>query len=196
MSDAVRVDGRRRRGEDNRARIIKALLELILDGDYTPSAEQVAMRADVSLRTVFRHFEDMDRLYREIASPLEAELRQLAKKPFTANHWQGRILEMVDRRSQVFETLAPYWHAANAHRRRSEQLAQDGRRFATALREILTHNLPVELRETDLIETLDVLLSIQTWLRLREEQGLSPIRSRDVLESAVRCLLELPAASA
>ena len=196
MSDAVRVDGRRQRGEDNRARIVRAMLELILDGDYTPNAEQVATRAEVSLRTVFRHFEDMDRLYREITSPLEAELRQLAQKPFASSHWQGRILELVDRRSQAFEKLAPYRRAANVHRHRSHQLAEDGRRFATILREILKHNLPEEFHGTDLLETLDVLMSIETWLRLREEQGLSPKRAQQVLESTVGRLLETPAANA
>jgi len=196
MSDAVRVDGRRQRGEDNRARIVRAMLQLILDGDYTPNAEQVATRAEVSLRTVFRHFEDMDRLYREIASPLETELRQLAQKPFTSDHWQGCVLELVDRRSQAFEKLAPYRRAANVHRHRSQQLAEDGRRFAIVLREILKHNLPEELHGTDLLETLDVLMSIETWLRLREEQGLSPERAQQVLESAVRRLLETPAVKA
>jgi AcrR family transcriptional regulator len=196
MSDAQHVDGRRQRGEENRARIIQAMLDLILDGDYTPSAEQVAVRAEVSLRTVFRHFEDMDRLYREIASPVEAELRRLAKKPLTADHWQGCILELVDRRSQAFETLAPYWRAANAHRHRSAQLAEYGRQFATALREILKHNLPEQFHKTDLLEALDVLMSIETWLRLRQDQGLSPLRSQQVLKSAVRRLLEIPAANA
>jgi AcrR family transcriptional regulator len=166
------------------------MLGLILEGEYTPNAEQVAARAEVSLRTVFRHFEDMDRLYREMTSPLESELRQLAQKPLAANHWKGRILELVDRRSKAFEKLAPYRRAANAHRHRSEQLAEDGRRFAIVLREILQHNLPDEFHGTDLLETLDALMSIETWLRLREEQGLSPTRAQQVLESAVRRLLE------
>ncbi len=192
MSDAVRVDGRRRRGEDNRARIIEAMLALILEGEYTPSAEQVALRAEVSLRTVFRHFEDMDRLYREITSPLEAELRLLAVKPFIADHWQGRMLEMIGRRSNAFEKLAPYRRAANAHRHRSEVLVEDGRRFSTVLREILKHHLPEVFHGTEVFETIDVLLSIETWMRLREEQGLSAQRSEQVLETAVRRLLEIP----
>jgi len=196
MNDAVRVDGRRQRGDENRARIVRAMLELILAGDYTPNAEQVAARANVSLRTVFRHFEDMDRLYREITSPLEAELRQLAQKPFTANHWKGRILELVDRRSQAFEKLAPYRRAADAHRHRSRQLAEDGQRFARVLREILSSNMPEAFRGSPLHEALDLLLSIETWLRLRGEQGLSPAAAREVLETAVRQLLESAATTA
>ena len=55
-------DGRRRRGQDNRARIVAAMLEIIHGGELSPGAEQVAQRADVALRTVFRHFSDMDSL--------------------------------------------------------------------------------------------------------------------------------------
>ncbi len=192
MSDAQRLDGRRQRGEDNRARIIRAMLDLVIDGEYTPNAEQVAARAEVSLRTVFRHFEDMDRLYREITRPLEAELRQLAMKPFTSSDWQGRILEIVERRSQAFERLSPFRRASDAHRHKSPFLAEDGRQFALASRLILQHNLPEAFHGTDLLEALDVLLSIETWLRLRDQQGLSPSRCQQVLENAVRNLLGPP----
>ncbi|MFX8786073.1 hypothetical protein ABTM90_19835, partial [Acinetobacter baumannii] len=56
MTSTEIIDGRRQRGQNNRARIVKAVLELTREGTFTPSAEQVARRADVSLRTVFRHF--------------------------------------------------------------------------------------------------------------------------------------------
>ena len=81
-------DGRRQRGEDNRARIVSAMLEIIHAGDFSPGAEQVAARADVGLRTVFRHFKDMDSLYREMTETIEAELRAVALQPFQAQAWR------------------------------------------------------------------------------------------------------------
>ncbi|MBS0492068.1 MAG: TetR/AcrR family transcriptional regulator, partial [Proteobacteria bacterium] len=39
------------------------------------------------------------------------------------------------------------------------------------------------------VETLDLLLSWESWARLRREQGLSPARARQVLEASVRRLL-------
>ncbi len=57
-----RVDGRRVRGADNRRRIVDALLKLVATGTVSPNAEQVATEAGVALRTVFRHFADMDSL--------------------------------------------------------------------------------------------------------------------------------------
>ncbi|MFM8818949.1 MAG: TetR/AcrR family transcriptional regulator, partial [Phenylobacterium sp.] len=55
-------DGRRRRGLDSRDRIIAAMLDLAREGEVAPGAERVAARAEVGLRTVFRHFRDMDSL--------------------------------------------------------------------------------------------------------------------------------------
>ena len=59
-------DGRRLRSIDSRARIVKAMLALIEEGDMAPGAEAVAARAEVGLRTVFRHFKDMESLYRDV----------------------------------------------------------------------------------------------------------------------------------
>lgn len=190
MSDTSRPDGRRRRGEDNRAKIVEAMLALIRDGQYAPSAEVVATRADVSLRTVFRHFEDMDSLYREIASPVEAELRAMAARPFKATDWQGRVIEMVSRRSEGFERLSPFRRAADVHRHDSAMMAADAARFVMVMREILRAQLPETLREGDLFEALDWVLAIESWMRLRREQGLTIKRAREVQEHAVRRLLE------
>ena len=52
---AQQTDGRRRRGQTNRASIVDAMLEIIRTGDMSPSAEQVAARADVGLRTQVGH---------------------------------------------------------------------------------------------------------------------------------------------
>ena len=113
----------------------------------------------------------MESLYREIARPLEAELRQLAQKPLTATDWRGRVLELIERRSGAFEKLIPFRHAGNVHRHRSDEVTMGAKRFALALREILRHNLPEPLQDGDIIEAVDLLMSIEAWIRLREEQG-------------------------
>lgn len=184
FSDEI-VDGRRQRGQNNRARIVAAVLDLTKAGVHSPSAEQVATRADVSLRTVFRHFEDMDSLYREISQPMEAELRQIAGRPFQSPEWQGRLIELVARRCEAFERIAPFRRAAEAQRHRSVFLAEAGQQFAAILRGILAEIVPKHLAGTDTFEALDLLLSFPAWDRLRREQGLSPERTHAVLEAAV-----------
>ena len=184
------TDGRRRRGQDNRARIVAAMLDLIRAGDVSPSAEQVAARADVGLRTVFRHFKDMDSLYREMSEVIESELRTIIVRPFLAADWRERMVELVHRRAAAFEKIAPFKRASDAYRHRSRFLSQDNSRLVATLREIIERTaLPALADDRPRLEALDLLLSFESWSRLRLEQGLSPEQATQVLEVAVNRLV-------
>jgi AcrR family transcriptional regulator len=184
-------DGRRRRSQDSRARIVAAMLDLIHGGEVAPGAEQVAERAQVGLRTVFRHFKDMDSLYREMSHAIESELRTVVLRPFKAETWRERVLELIDRRSLAYEKIAPFKRASDAHRHNSRFLAGDQGRLAAESRNILKHILPADVaRDQVKFETLDLLLSYEVWSRLRREQNLTPRRARGVLEAAVRRALD------
>lgn len=185
MTSPEIIDGRRQRGQNNRARIVRAVLELTREGVFTPSAEQVARRADVSLRTVFRHFADMDSLYREVSQPIEAELREIAGRPFRSNDWRERLMELVERRCEAFDRIAPFRRAAEAQRHRSEFLEQSSQRLATVSRGILESVLPESAHRSDTFEAIDMLLSFPAWNRLRNEQALSNARACEVLKAAV-----------
>ena len=184
-------DGRRRRGQDNRARIVAAMLEMIRDGEVSPVAEQVAERAQVGLRTVFRHFKDMDSLYREMSEVIEVEMRGIAGQPFQAEDPHERVVELVARRGAVFEKIGPFKRASDVLRHRSRFLDDDGDRLVVALREILQLVAPEAIRlDADRFEALDLLLSWESWSRLRREQNLSPEDARRVLEAAVRRVMD------
>jgi len=58
------TDGRTLRRTRNRDSVINALLELIREGNLHPGAAQIAERAGVSHRSVFRYFDDLDDLTR------------------------------------------------------------------------------------------------------------------------------------
>jgi AcrR family transcriptional regulator len=189
--DALTKDGRRRRGEDNRAKIVAAMLEIIHAGEVAPSAEQVAQRADVGLRTVFRHFQDMDSLYREMSVVISGELHAAAATPLESEDWRERVVELIGRRSWAFEKVGPFLRASAVFRYRSKFLDADNADFATALRTILKRQLPPAVaRDQAKLEMLDLLLSFETWSRLRREQGLTPKRAREVLEATVRRIMD------
>lgn len=183
-------DGRRLRSQDSRARIVAAMLALIREGEVSPSAEQVAGRAQVGLRTVFRHFKDMDSLYREMSEVIETEVHRIKDAPFIAADWRGRVLELVDRRFTVFERIAPFKRASDVYRHRSRFLGNDNRRLVVGLREILERVVPIEeLSDPRLFEALDLLLSFEAWARLRFEQNLSQAEASEVLRAAVARLI-------
>jgi AcrR family transcriptional regulator len=184
------ADGRRRRGQDNRARIVAAMMEIVHGGEIAPSAEQVAARADVGLRTVFRHFQDMDSLYREIAAVVGVEVRAVLVRPLEGDTWQARLIERAGRFSIAYEKMAPYKRAADAFKHRSKFLGGDYARLVEQQREILEQGLPAHVaRDRDRVEALALLLSFEAWARLRNEQGLSPSRAQAVIEAAVRALI-------
>ena len=56
-------DGRLLRSERSRRLIIESMINLIDEGFLVPTAQQVAQRADVGIRSVFRHFDDMDDIF-------------------------------------------------------------------------------------------------------------------------------------
>jgi AcrR family transcriptional regulator len=190
-STAQELDGRRRRSQDSRARIVAAMLALVRENETTPSAEQVAERAGVGLRTVFRHFTDMDSLYREMMVVIEAELHKVVTRPFKGETWRERIIELIERRAPAFERIGPFRRAADAQRRQSPLLTNDQGRLAAVSREVLKRELPPEAGAGSIkFETLDLLLSYEAWSRLRREQGLSIKRAKEVLEAAVRRQLD------
>jgi AcrR family transcriptional regulator len=58
----VSYDGRRARRDRNNDAVIKACWELFAEGEMYPTAQQVAERSGVSLRSVFRHFQNLEAL--------------------------------------------------------------------------------------------------------------------------------------
>lgn len=188
---AEQSDGRIKRSQDSQQRIVAAMLELVSEGNMTPSAEQVAERAGIGLRSVFRHFKDMDSLYREMADVISATIDGVVGRPFKATGWRAQVLELVDRRASVFEKLAPFLRAAHAHRQRSPFLKAGHERFVKALRRILLGLLPPKAAgDGQLVEAFDLLLSFEAWRRLREDQGLDVARARRVLKSTIGAVLQ------
>ena len=174
----------------SRARIISAILELTEAGHLAVSAEQVAAHADVGLRTVFRHFRDMDSLYREMAGVIETRLRAQIPLTYESETWRGRLVELIRRRSRVFETITPFRRAAALQRHRSPWADQDQARLSVQLRAILRDLTPqAVVADATLFEALDMLLSFEVWERLRREQGLEPDRACAVIERSAEALL-------
>ena len=173
MNDAA-TDGRIRRGAENRRRISDAFIELVRSGVQSPTAEIVAEKAGVGLRSVFRHFEDMETLYREIAEAIEAEVEPIWAVPFASATWQGRLAEMIERRAKVFERITPFRMASLVHRGESTFIQERHARFATEQRHLLIAVLPAHvLKDAATVDALDLVFSVDSWLRLRGEQKLS-----------------------
>jgi AcrR family transcriptional regulator len=184
-------DGRRRRSQASRRAIVEAMLALVRAGDVAPSAEDVAARGRVGLRTVFRHFENMETLYREMNEVMLVEIMPLAARPFAAITWRGRLDELIARRAEIFERILPVKIAADIARHKSRFLERETRKLIRAQRESLTALLPRAIRENaTLLEGLDLILSFDSWRRLRLDQELAPRRAHAAIVQLVARLVD------
>jgi AcrR family transcriptional regulator len=183
-------DGRRLRSERNRQKIVEAMLELVHEGNYDPSVAQIAERAEVGLRTVFRHFDDVDSLYREIATRMEARILPEVGKPLNAEAWPDRVKELLARRSRVFDEIMPVRICARVRRFRSEFLLEQHKRFVAQETAGLALALPPEVLENESLRmAFDVALSFDTWRRLRLDQNLSRAKAMSALDTLLDALI-------
>ncbi|MCC6918856.1 MAG: TetR/AcrR family transcriptional regulator [Alphaproteobacteria bacterium] len=183
------VDGRRARGEENRRRIVAAFIDIIRRGGVSPTAEEIAARAAVGLRTVFRHFEDMELLYREIAAVIEAPIRPIVEQPFVSEGWRGRLSEIVERRAEVYERIMPFKIAGIANAHRSPFLRRRQRWFARMQRQLLLDVVP-ELAELPppLLDALDMMLGFEAWAGLRRERKLDVAAAKAAITAGTEAL--------
>jgi len=189
------VDGRVMRGARNRAFIMDAIFELVQEGEVAPTAEQVARRAGVGTRTVFRHFDDMDSLYREMQARLEREVRPLlVEGPPIEGDFEERLQALLARRARIFERISPFRRSGNRARVRSKTLEEGPAEFDRVMRAQIRSVFADELkgRADDCAEALDLVASFEAWDRLRSAQRLGRERALRVMEEAVRAVLGAP----
>lgn len=172
---AASGDGRRARSRSSRARIVAAMLDLVAAGEVAPSAAQVAELAGVGLRSVFRHFKDMDALYREMAEAIELQVLPILMRPPEGATWQQRLFDIAARRARIFETIMPYRISANVRRFESAYLMEGYRRQLRLEAEALAAHLPEAVQaDVEGARGLNVILSFNTWRLLRHDQNLAP----------------------
>jgi AcrR family transcriptional regulator len=172
------------RGERNRTLIVDALIELIREGVPFPTAEQVAARARVGTRTVFRHFDDMEGLRRAVSERLTEEVRPILEDPPLSGDLGYRVGELVRRRARAFERIEPIRRRRSRQGARSPANQESLARFNALLRRQIDETFAPEIERggPDLREALDLVLSYESWERLRIGQGVGRSRTVSLLE--------------
>lgn len=192
----ARTDGRSARSERTQAAVVDALLALVDEDDLRPTAARIALRAGVSLRTVFQHFQDMDVLFAIAAERQEQRMAALLAPPPAEGELDARIEAFVAHRARLFEAITPVRRAALLSEPFSEVVAS--RLQATrvrAQREVERAFAP-ELGALATAERRDVLAALTAatawpaWESLRAHQRLGVRQARAVMARTLRALLK------
>lgn len=187
------VDGRRLRREQNRDAVLDALAELFVEGVYQPSSNEIAERAGISPRSLFRYFDDVDDLSRATIERQLARARPLLELDVSPTApTTDKIAALVEARMRLFEATAPAARAARVCAHRHPVVAQQVHESRAYLRRQVRKAFAPELEgaRAALFPAVDALCSFETHQLLRVDQGLSRARTAASLTDALTALLQ------
>jgi hypothetical protein len=126
----------------------------------------------------------------EITAQIEQLVVPVVMAPLAGSDRKDRLRESIRVRGALYERVAAYQRASQALRRQSSYLHGQLVSGAALHRRALAHNLPPALRSNQVaLEALDLATSIDIWIRLRREQGLSMDMALDVVQHLVAGLI-------
>ena len=192
MDESARVDGRTARGQRTRAAVVDALLALQEEGDLEPTAQRVAARAGVALRTVFGHFSDMETLWAQAGERELAKMAAIADVPSGDLPLDERIERFCASRARVLEAVLPVLRAARLREHASDALRRNREIFTEGGDAEVTAVFADELAPLDEAERAVVLSAFHVvaggaaWELLRCHRDLDVDAATEVLRRTVR----------
>lgn len=188
----VEMDGRHRRRAANREAVIHAVIELFEEGTAGPTVAEVAERAGISQRSVFRYFDDVDELMRAAIDEKFKEATPIGMLPaILPTSVADRVTLLVDTRARLFEFLGVAARMVRARQFETPLIASTLARGRELLRRQVAFLFDAELavEPPGVLASLDLLLSFESWDLLREDQGLDVTAARQVLATGAARLL-------
>jgi AcrR family transcriptional regulator len=189
-------DGRRARREANRAAVLDALAGLYREGVYEPSAAQIADRAGLSPRSLFRYFDDVDDLNRAAIDQQLARARPLlAVDARPEDPTDVKVERLVEARLRLFDAVGPAARAARVcawrHPVVARQVAQSRAYLRHQLERLFAPELAAMAPEPAgaALAAVDVLCSLEATDLLRLDQALSSAQTAAAMTQAVQALL-------
>lgn len=194
------VDGRHRRREANREAVVEALLAFYREGRLTPSTDEVADRAGISARSLFRYFDDVDAMTRTAIARQQEHLAPLFAHGATVDQpLAERIQAFVAGRLRLLAEMGEVGRLARARSIEQPLLAVEITRIRAELRQQVADLFEPELRNRGdadraaTVAALDVAVSWEAHDLLGNDQELPPAAVAKVMATAVTRLLQAEA---
>ena len=185
-----KTDGRKQRSARSRDKIKTSIVTLIRAGNYSPRAIDISEHSGLSMRTVFRHVDDMESLLREIAGDLQKEVLPRFLQPYTASGWRAQLDEQITRRAEIWEYILPIRLSGSLRRFRSKFLLGEYQQVLelerASLRSLLSENIA---GDAVLFSALNEAIGVGCWINLRMDQGLSSNAAEAVVRRTVDALI-------
>jgi AcrR family transcriptional regulator len=193
VSNMVRTDGRNRRAAETRRKIIEAAKLMIAETSVAPTVVGVARRADVSVRSLFQHFHDVESLFVTVMDSIRADL-VVPALPEASRPLDARIEDIVKVFAELFDKVVPLRLAAGQFatnpgvRARNQQVREELRAATLEMFAPEFATLSEPARE-QLADAIGAALSLDAWVVLRRRDGLSLERAVAVWRLTLTALL-------
>ena len=189
------ADGRTLRRLRNEQKAVDAFLELLAEGHGRPTAQQVADRSGVSLRSIFRLFDDVDTLNAAAIANQSERIAHLQPPIAATGPLDARIDAVVEQMATVYETIANVRrfavHVAHTSPAIAKGLGRHRRLTRAQLRETFGPELAaLDAKDrTEVAEALEAATSWETWDGLRASQAQSVTAAKKVVRRLVAGLI-------
>jgi AcrR family transcriptional regulator len=192
------VDGRQGRSARSRLAICEACLDLVQEGELQPGADQIAVRAGVSRRSIFNHFADLAELYDAVVEVGIKRCAPLLEEISEMEPVAHRVEHLVEVRSKFLEATVAFTRALTAQALVGPAADQAMRVSREALRRqhqdverLFAHELR-GLRPSvraEVLEAISAAVSPLLWESLRSSRENSLSRARAVIKRTLRSIL-------
>lgn len=186
----TKADGRSSRRIRTREKIIGALFKLVGEGTLRPRAEEIAAEADVAVRTLFRHFDDMEGLIAAGRNYLSARFDAPLDQPAVEGNLEERARTFAHHQDELFSNIRNYllFYATQARTVGETNIVRTSTAQAHRLR-VWTVLPECAAANPIARQAVEALFSFHNWDQLRYEQDLSAEETIDAVAWAAITLL-------
>jgi len=194
-ANAIKVDGRTLRSERTHKRIIDAVIQLVEEGNPHLRTAEIAERAEVSVRSIFQHFPDLEALYLSVA---DAQLRAILAdlQPVQSEGpLDARVHGLVAERAKLSERILPMRKLAARFEASSDAAtarARFGRDVQRRRSEIAFKSELALLPESErkqLLDAIQAATDTDAWALLRHHTKLEVAQAEQVWRRLVLALV-------
>lgn len=172
------------------------MLSLYATGNLDPSSDEIAERAGLSSRSLFRYFEDLDDLVRVAISRQHERLQpQSGLDVSSSGSLADRVSRLVTQRVRLFDRIGSVGIVSRVRAPFQPLIASELAISRSFLRRQLGQLFAPELAGRDAtgaagaVATIDVLTSFESLNLMRDDQRLSRAQIESALADAITRLL-------
>ena len=163
-------DGRINRSKTTLNKIVAATISLLRKNNngQIPTAQEIAVKSGVGIRTVFRHIEDMEGLIEEVNRRYLHDLESyIAKNNPKQNSKDQRIEHVIKERFYLYNTYQHVFNLTITSLNNSSAIRTGFIKFNHILRQRFEDLIPeIKMINKDKQNLIDTLISYAAWFRM------------------------------